>query len=63
MMEMKKLPLLPKLLLCLMFLLAIGQEVAFGGWISSYSVLADITDKEFATIFGIVFQNWERKSD
>lgn len=53
---MRKVPLIPKILICLMILLLTGSEISYGGWISSYAVIANIADKQYATIFGILFQ-------
>ena len=38
-----------------MFFIYIGEEVAFGGWISSYSVLNSVTTKQGATVFSSLF--------
>ena len=43
------------IVLCLMFLLLIGEESAFGGWISSYAVIQGIQNKEDATLYGSLF--------
>ncbi len=42
-------------LLSFMFFIYIGEEVAFGGWISSYSVLNGVTTKQGATMFSSLF--------
>jgi len=42
---MRKVPLFPKILICLMILLLTGSEISYGGWISSYAVIANIADK------------------
>jgi FHS family Na+ dependent glucose MFS transporter 1 len=42
-------------LLCLMMFLYIGLECTYGGWISSYAVLAGVSDKSSATIYPTVF--------
>ncbi len=42
-------------LLSFMFFIYIGEEVAFGGWISSYSVLNHVSTKEHATLFSSLF--------
>jgi fucose permease len=42
-------------LLCFMFFLYVGEETAFGGWISPYAVLQKVSDKDQATTFSSFF--------
>ena len=43
------------LVLCTMFMFLIGEESAFGGWVSSYAVINGIQSKEDATFYGSIF--------
>lgn len=43
------------MVLCFMFMLLIGEESAFGGWVSSYAVINGIQNKEDATFYGSLF--------
>lgn len=38
-----------------MFFIYIGQEVTYGGWISSYAVLEHVATKEGATVYSSLF--------
>ena len=38
-----------------MFMLLVGEESAFGGWVSSYAVINGINSKESATLYGTIF--------
>lgn len=37
------------------FFFTVGQEAAFGGWISSYTVLHNLSSKEHATFYSSLY--------
>ena len=41
--------------MCVMFLLMIGQEVSYGGWVASYAVMSKYSTKERATIYSSIY--------
>lgn len=41
--------------MCLIFLLLVGQESAFGGWISSFAVMSGFSTKEGATVYSSMY--------
>ena len=43
------------MLICGLFMLLVGEETAFGGWVSSYAVINHIQNKEDATFYGSLF--------
>lgn len=43
------------LLMCPIFMLAVGLEAIYGGWISSFAVLHNYADKQNATMFSSLF--------
>ena len=41
--------------MCVMFILLIGQEVSYGGWVASYAVMNGYSTKEVATIYSSIY--------
>ena len=42
-------------MICVIYLLYIGQEVGFGSWVSSYAVMEGVADAKQATYASSVF--------